>query len=52
VRRKAGFALVELRSQQDCHLEVWSAETHRKAFEKAFGRKMRLHLRKSSARAA
>ena len=43
----AGGARLELRSSKDCHLEVWSVESHVKAFEEVFGRRLKVAIRRT-----
>jgi exopolyphosphatase/guanosine-5'-triphosphate,3'-diphosphate pyrophosphatase len=44
--------LLELQSQADCQLELWGAQGHRRAFERAFGQRLELERVVASARAA
>ncbi|HEX9708537.1 MAG TPA: Ppx/GppA phosphatase family protein [Candidatus Thermoplasmatota archaeon] len=37
---RGGKLVINIRATKDCHLERWSVENHRKAFRKAFGRKL------------
>lgn len=36
---------LELRARRDCHLELWSAESHGEAVKQAFGRKLKVRVR-------
>jgi len=46
----AGRAGLELRASKDCHLELWSAESHAKAFEDVFGRRLKVRARRTARR--
>ena len=36
--------VLELTAARDCHLELWEVRTHEKAFEKVFGRRLRVRV--------
>jgi exopolyphosphatase/guanosine-5'-triphosphate,3'-diphosphate pyrophosphatase len=49
---RGGKLVIDIRATKDCHLERWSVETHRKAFRRAFGRKLQVRVTVTPARAA
>jgi hypothetical protein len=42
-----GRVRLEVRASKDCHLEIWSVESHAKAFEEVFGRRLRVGVRRT-----
>lgn len=41
---RGGKLVIDIRATKDCQLERWAVETHRKAFRKAFGRKLQVRV--------